>query len=241
MDTATLLDEVLMDFDKLDPSELADPFYVNLRAMALRYAQSVVDEIWQAYNFSWRHGTGTVTISAGTGFANGIGPLPSNFVAFGHGGIVYAAGQGRAPLRWQQPHDLVRMRIGTRTDSFPIYYSVLQESTSGLKTIAVYPYLQSPVVLSLFYEKLRPVLADTTTPSGLEEIPEFCHRTLVKEGVIMRRMRDTGDIRSATEQRAVWQKGLTEMIKAEIASKGEVLRNPPYPGAWMNYTPYSGY
>lgn len=234
MDEKTLIDQVMTDHELIPGSELADAYWAELRAEILHDTQERSDELFTDNDWPWKKGFATVNITGGIG--NGEGDLPAGFQAFGAQMTVTVQNVQRPPLMWRPLSELVAQRTSwAATVAYPRLFSIKDESNLGIKRLIVAPWTAGAVVLEIVYDKNPPILTDTVAPSGLEEWPVAYHRPVLKEMTIQERMRAKGDVRADTSQERKVQTAITNMVTAELPSRGAVQRMPPHPSARRFY------
>lgn len=232
MDGQTFVNEVVSLHELQDP---ADGDNARLRLLILRAAQVTIDEVHLAAPWSYKAASVTKTFApAATSIT-----MDADYQSVGHDGAVHIviAGQTiKPPLTWKSLHDMKRhMAVGQTLDR-PYYYSEGPTTTAGLHTILLYPGVNANVSVLVDYDIVAPTITDATgVGSGLPRIPVQYHRTVIYAGTVMRRMRDAGDMRSAGEQKQEYEKGLKDMIRAEIPGKASPKRMPVFRGARRHY------
>lgn len=237
MDEKTLIDEVMKDSELIPAADLADAYWVELRAEINRACQQRSDRLWADYDWPWKKGHTSVVVTGGVG--NGIGDLPAAFQAFGMQMVVTVQGVQRPPLAWKPLGEIVAVRASwNATTAYPRMFSIKDETTTGTKHLIIAPYIANNVTLDLVYDKIPPVMTDATSPSGLEEWPITYHRSVLKEMAIQERMRARGDVRADTSQHRTIEAAIETMITAEMPGRGSVLRMPPHPAARRFYGRY---
>ena len=232
MDGKTLIDDVLTYHELQDP---ADTENAKLRAQILRNAQATVDEVHLAASFPYKVASVTKVFAPATTSIT----LDADYQSIGHDGAVHAviAGQTiKPPLTWVPPHDMKRFQAMGEIRDRPLCYSEGPTTTAGLATILLYPFVNANCSVLVDYDTVSPTITDAVgTGSGLPKIPVQYHRTVIYAGTVMRQMRDKGDLRSAGEQKQDYDRGLKDMIRAEITGKAATKRMPVYRGARRHY------
>jgi hypothetical protein len=234
VDGKTLIDDVLRDHHGLDPD---DAEYADNRLRIKRNGQRAINHTWLFKNWTIRYvSAGTVTVSGGAYSAL----LPADFNSLGKYGSVVVPAIARE-LDWMPLGQILRLINGDPRVDSPTEYSVGKIDTGtptaadvGKQSIFIYPTQSSSTVLVFPYERKPPVLLDAVAPSGLEEIPESYHETVIKEGTIAFEMRDDGDGRFA-EQYALFRSGLITMARDMPAGLEAPRMWPVYPGARRHY------
>jgi hypothetical protein len=229
VDGKTLIDNVLRDHELLDPTDTEN---ANVRLQIKNNAQRTIDEV--ELDWPWIHKVVTTTLALGT---SGDVDLPANFQDFGHSGCVWIIPVGGGPdipvfirplhvvqrLRHQYPAGLQNPAV-CAVNGFNV--------TTKRKVLSFAPVPVAALTLSASFDRLPVTITDAVDPgSGMDLIPEAMHRTLIYEGTVRWQMKDKGDIRSATEQGALFAKALKQAKEAENAMRPQVLRMTPYPSA----------
>ncbi len=220
MDAGTLITNLLTYTEGVIDTPTDAAFYVN-RRRAKFHAQRAVNYVWGYRNWAFKWVTdAAVTVTAG------VGDLPSNFLSFGKSGGAFL-GAGLPILRWKSPKDMAALRAAIGQSGQPNFYSIaatvpLIGTTGGTRTIYTYPL--DTRTLTLVYERKCPTLLDSTLPedaadlatygSGLEEIPEPWHLSVIYEGTVYFSMLDKGNALAAA-QMGIWKAGLKQMCEVE--------------------------
>lgn len=238
MDTKTLIDDLIRDHEHLDP---ADTDNTNLRLQLLKNTKRTVKDIRGRQPWTWCVVPATSPSSVVLTVSGDV-DLPANFQDFGHYGTVHAQVGGGTPdveIIVRPLQEVLHYRRLNRTRQYPLLCAVNGiNTTTHRKVLSTAPVIPTgTLTLLLTFDILTAAIVDQVDPgSGLSDvIPEEWHESALYEGVVMRQMKDKGDIRSASEQRGIYEAAIKAMVLKENPMRGQINRMPPFPLAGMAF------
>lgn len=214
MTTAALIDLVLNYTDNVTAT---DGDNTVRRTRVLQWCQEVFDLVYAHKAWPFRYITGDVTT------VNGLIVVPADFHDFGdEGGVFNPLGERMMQVN---PKTIHRMREAGEVDPNPSLFALYGFDASTARPNINIVNTTSSVVLTLWYLKVAPTLADSTTPgtSNLFYIPAAYHNSVLLAGVVARTRRAKGDTRN---WQADFERGLAEMVKNERPRQTGIQRLP---------------
>lgn len=193
------------------------------RARCLLHIKTGVKEMWNRRAWWFKQTSAVISIDN-----TGKGNLPANFSSFGKDGSVVNLTTKRA-LYWRPPNWIMKMRsVNTGTSLRPGYYTLQGHNATGTRYLQVWRTPPSAINLTAYYDKQAPTLTDVdTTSSGLADIPDDFHETVLLYDLISRLQVDEGDSRNV-EFRMLARKAEADLWAEHMQGRHQPSGSPRY-------------
>lgn len=113
------------------------------RGRAAFHGNALAQKGWGAYPWSFKVGSGTVVLTAGSG------SMPADYAGLGRRTRVFISGQTQG-LRFKQPDELMEMRrLNPSTSDRTLYYTLRGQTAAGRKKVEVWPANSGAVTLQV--------------------------------------------------------------------------------------------
>ena len=214
-----VIDEVIQDYDSLDPS---DGDYARRRVRLLGYLQKIHTYVWNFHEWNWTYKETPFTITAGQNSKDLATAIP-DFLEWGYNGSLFDTDR-KIRLREKTMYVLERTRQQLGGTGFNYSYFAIFGGKIQI------PYITpSTLNLTAFHRFYPAQLVDGTTPftPGLDKYVD----TVLIPGLLFRSQQSKQDARETWGQQ--FMQGLIQMSAVENPVKTGTRRMPlAVRGAW---------
>lgn len=206
MEAAALITKYLQNQSGIDTTDSV------ARENARRNLQDVFVLVANDRNWEFRYGTAEITFAAARPTT---ALLPVDYLSWGPaGGLFIKNGVGK-PIKWTAQANYLRaLEQQDERQTQPRAYTELGTDATGRKAVALYPSLTASLTCVCHYYRVPPTLTDGS--DGLINfIPPTWHETVLYNGLVWIGMKDSANIQSKSEQKAIYMEHLAAMRREE--------------------------
>jgi hypothetical protein len=224
--TGDLVDDLMEDHMGV-PTDKGD--YTSKRNRCTRVIQRAANYVWNFRDWSWAYVSGTVSVAANANLEIAADTIQS----FGRDGGVWidSAANDRPPLTWIPYHRYLDMYYSRYTTGEPRYYAEGDQDTDdGTRIIYLFPDNDATRTFAYTARSTPPtcVYESEASSDELFLIPMPWRRNVIYEWAVYYLMKQSGNMQSRTEQKALAQEYLGQMAREERDGRNAPMNLAPY-------------